>query len=309
MSAFADHFLTDLFASGHLRVPRRAISADFAENYSAAAARHQHIEDNHFGLFVRNATGRCWKCFGDGHFGTMQGYENRMLATQAIQTTYGEVFDTYRGFQPPSNYAALSQTPQIDLVMDREAGKTAATALNFSPAFVMSGSKTEARYPFQDSDKHEWSRLHYRNFASDDRTSAAVLFNHAITGESIEAINTPHNVMPTPTSKPTLKGWKAVSRTASPIGNNVQVRWAIAYSEDKVFPNGMGTAANVSALGPWSDYISTRANETPVLSIPPDPSGRATTRRIARQIKGRDPEFFGMGVGGNALADWADGYV
>jgi hypothetical protein len=309
MSAFADHFLTDLFAAGHLRVPRRAVAADFAENYSAAIARHQHLEDNHFGLFVRNAKGRCWKCFGDGHFGTMQGYENRQLATQGIQTSYEEVFEAYRGAYAPPDFGALALVPQLDLVMDKEAGKTGTTALNFAPAFIMSGSQTEGRFPFQESDTHAWSRLHYRNFASDDRTSAAVLFNHAITGKSIEAIKTPHNVMAPPTSKPVLKGWRAVDRTASPIGDGVEVRWAVAFSEDKTYPNSKGTAANISALGPWSDYIPARAKETPVLSIPIDPTGRSTWRRIARQIKGRDPEFSGMGVSGNAAADWADGYV
>lgn len=306
MNAFADHFLTDLFASGHLRVPRREVAADFMEGHAAAVARHQHIEDNHFGLFVRNAKGRCWKCFGDGHLGTVQGYENRQAASAAIQLSYNEVFLAYNGRNVAKRFEALDNAPDIELVMQKEAGKTATTALNFSPAFIVSDGKTEGRYPFPESDTHAWSRLHYRNYAYDDRTSAALLFNNVFTGKSIEAIKPPYNMMPVPTEKPVLLRWQGASRSASPAGNGTEVRWAVAYTEEKAYPNGQGSATNVSALGPWSDYVKTRANEAPVLSIPVDPSGRATGRKIARQVKGMQPQFWGMGQSGNVVTEYCD---
>ena len=80
-SAFADHFLTDLFSSGHLRVPRRALAkafdtADYMHAAGSMMSKVQHDEDSRFGLFVRNAKGRCWKCFGDGHLLTVPGQDN-----------------------------------------------------------------------------------------------------------------------------------------------------------------------------------------------------------------------------------------
>jgi hypothetical protein len=228
----------------------------------------------------------------------MQGYENRQLATQAIQTSYEEVYEACRGGHVAPTYAALADIPQLDLVKDMEAGKTAANQFNFAPAFVMWEGKTQGRYPFEESDTHTWSRLQYRNFAYDDRTSAAVMFNNALTGKSIEKIKPPH------TSKPGIRGWRPANRAASPIG--VEVRWAVAYSENVAYPDRKGAAANVSALGPWSDYVRARANETPVLTIPVDPTGRASGRRIARQIKGRDPEFGRDTLVDNVAVEWSD---
>ncbi len=307
MNAFADHFLTDLFAAGHLRVPRRAVAKDFdLEGHASAIARHQHIEENHFGLFVRNRKGRCWKCFGDTHLETMQGYENRMMVANAVQISVNEVWEAYRTGHVTTHYAALDEIPKLDEVGRREAGKDGRTALNQSPAFVMDGGKTQGRYPFEESDRHEWSRLHYRNFWIDHRTSAAVLLNNVFTGKSIEGIKPPRNMIPAPTIRPRLLRWAPASRSASPLGNNVQVRWAIALVEPKTYPGGEGTASNVSALGPWSDWVFTQAGQAPVLEVPVDPSGRATERRLARQVQGQLPEMFGMGIGDNRSTEWTD---
>ncbi len=101
-------------------------------------------------------------------------------------------------------------------------------------------------------------------------------------------------------------GWGAVSRTDSPVGNGTEVRWAAAFTEDTAYPDGQGMATNVSAPGPWSDYVKTRANEAPVLAIPLDPSGRATGRKFARQIKGQQPQFWGMSQSGNSVDRYCD---
>lgn len=69
-NSFADHYLTDSFSSGHMRVPREEIMQFFAQfGYSDEQAglisKVLHDYDNHNGLYVRNARGDRWKAFGD----------------------------------------------------------------------------------------------------------------------------------------------------------------------------------------------------------------------------------------------------
>jgi hypothetical protein len=82
-NAFADHFLTDAFAAGHIRVPRQEIRGWAKEDQLAGAlAKLLHDEDGHVntshgeghslldrgteGLQVRNARGDTWYTRCDG---------------------------------------------------------------------------------------------------------------------------------------------------------------------------------------------------------------------------------------------------
>jgi len=65
-NAFADHFLTDAFASGHLRVPRNALVG----LTGALPTRKMHDEENEYGLWVQSANGFVWRSYGDDYLGT-----------------------------------------------------------------------------------------------------------------------------------------------------------------------------------------------------------------------------------------------
>lgn len=91
INAFYCHFLTDMYSSSHMRVPRRCLHGIFSDrigsiiinifnspinpiifNIDNAVAKLMHDEDGNNGLFVTNEKSRntfpqTWKAFGDDH--------------------------------------------------------------------------------------------------------------------------------------------------------------------------------------------------------------------------------------------------
>lgn len=61
-AAFGLHFLTDAFASGHMRIPRQALGAA-----GLIAAKIMHDLDNRYGLLVQNGFNEIWRAYGDGY--------------------------------------------------------------------------------------------------------------------------------------------------------------------------------------------------------------------------------------------------
>jgi hypothetical protein len=110
-NAFADHFLTDAFASGHLRVPR-----DLLEGLSGALpSRKMHDEENVYGLWVRSASGFVWRSYGDDHLGTNPVHLT--LTAHAVGLSLLRVFRAYRmeGRAAADLRAALEEGPELSL--------------------------------------------------------------------------------------------------------------------------------------------------------------------------------------------------
>ncbi|WP_445179781.1 phospholipase [Pseudomonas sp. McL0111] len=140
MNAFADHYLTDLFSSGHLRVPRKAMAAAVTpSDLGSLVTRFMHDEDSKFGLKVRNARGDQWRAFGDKRYFDATDADNRAQVNQAVQASADEVFAAYlSGTLPaPSTFAALQRTPDLSAVLN--------LANNFSPLFRVEGGKVLRR--------------------------------------------------------------------------------------------------------------------------------------------------------------------
>jgi hypothetical protein len=102
--AFGCHFLTDLFASGHLRVPRRAL----AERYgvlqgSLGMAAQMHGEENALGLWCRQREpepGKArvvWRVFGDGALRLRDAAVHVEQVEEAVRRSVAEVFAVYAG--------------------------------------------------------------------------------------------------------------------------------------------------------------------------------------------------------------------
>lgn len=89
-NAFADHFLTDAFASGHLRVPRDALVG----LTGALPTRKMHDEENVQGLWVQSASGFVWRAYGDDQLGTNPVHLT--LTAFAVGLSLLRVFKTYR---------------------------------------------------------------------------------------------------------------------------------------------------------------------------------------------------------------------
>jgi hypothetical protein len=89
-NAFADHFLTDAFASGHLRVPRDALVG----LTGALPTRLMHDEENVYGLWVQSASGFVWRAYGDDHLGTNPVHLT--LTAYAVGLSLLRIFKAYR---------------------------------------------------------------------------------------------------------------------------------------------------------------------------------------------------------------------
>jgi len=89
-NAFADHFLTDAFASGHLRVPRDALVG----LPGALPTRKMHDEENVQGLWVQSASGFVWRSYGDDNLGTNPVHLT--LTAHAVGLSLLRLFKAYR---------------------------------------------------------------------------------------------------------------------------------------------------------------------------------------------------------------------
>ena len=120
LEAFALHYLTDLFSTGHLRVPRRKLHRTYFDEpeeqgffdwlYPAdSLARRQHNEDSANGLWVRNKLGDAWPAYGDKHLYNGKSGKNHQQVIRAAQVSISEIWDTYSsGVEPdPGDFKAL----------------------------------------------------------------------------------------------------------------------------------------------------------------------------------------------------------
>lgn len=140
MNAFADHFLTDLFSAGHLRIPRKEMAAVVTpSDLGSLVTRFMHDEDSKFGLKVRNAHGDQWRAYGDKRYFETSDADNRTQVNLTVQASADEVFAAYlSGNVPaPSTFAALQRLPDLTAVLN--------LSNNFSPLFRVEGGKVLRR--------------------------------------------------------------------------------------------------------------------------------------------------------------------
>ncbi|MBN1210558.1 MAG: hypothetical protein JXB05_37235 [Myxococcaceae bacterium] len=110
-NAFADHFLTDAFASGHLRVPRDGLVG----LSGALPTRKMHDEENVYGLWVQSASGFVWRAYGDDHLGTNPVHLT--LTAHAVGLSLLRIFKAYRmeGEAAEELIDALGEAPALEL--------------------------------------------------------------------------------------------------------------------------------------------------------------------------------------------------
>ncbi len=131
-NAFADHFLTDGFAAGHVRVPRREIrawakGAGYSEKLAGALSKLLHDQDGHVvslhsggekgraetdGLAVRNAQGDKWFTRCDGQLFLPPEADQTpavQLPIRAVAASVGELLVAWQQKElPPAHYAATA---------------------------------------------------------------------------------------------------------------------------------------------------------------------------------------------------------
>lgn len=145
MNAFADHFLSDLFAAGHMRTPRRQLKA--SSHLPSEAIQRQgvgwmvhrmHDEDNKFGLWVRNDVGDHWVAYGDARYRDTWNSASRVILRAALQQSMKDIWDSFDAGQ----------------VADTEAGEVLRYIPNLITAAASSDQALSAR-----NDPENWAPL------------------------------------------------------------------------------------------------------------------------------------------------------
>ncbi|HEY0686560.1 MAG TPA: hypothetical protein VGD45_29745 [Steroidobacter sp.] len=126
-NAFADHFLTDLFAGGHRRTPRRRLYEEepggsvyipgegwFSyQDLASLVARGMHDEENRFGVWATNARVDQWVTYGDKRFRDKANYPNVLMARRACQASMDDVWQAFQQNKVPVSFGVTGYVPNL----------------------------------------------------------------------------------------------------------------------------------------------------------------------------------------------------
>ncbi|VEG91713.1 phospholipase [Legionella spiritensis] len=115
LDALACHYLSDLFAAGHLRTPRRELQEQITpEVVGSLLANYMHNEENEQGIPVHNGHGHHWSVFGDFSYFNSANKENRQQLANALQHSVDDIFTAYyQGYSAPATDNS-GDIPQAD---------------------------------------------------------------------------------------------------------------------------------------------------------------------------------------------------
>ena len=150
MNAFADHFLTDLFSSGHLRTPRKEMHDVLLEATGSLCARMMHDEDSCYGLQVTNAKGETWTAYGDKRLRDRVNAENLKRAEAAVQMSADEVWHAFQGTAPANG--ALQLIPDFAALLANPSNPA-----NRSPLFIVQNGRIAKREHMSDLKNYSWT--------------------------------------------------------------------------------------------------------------------------------------------------------
>lgn len=157
MNAFADHYLTDMFSSGHLRVPRRELfEQSTLASLGGLLAGQMHDEDGRVGLVVRNLEGKTWKMYGDGMLFVPGAQENKAQVKRAVLASVAEVSDAFKTGKATAkeNFAIK----KIVAVLDEALMNPRNPDLNSSPLYSLDKEgRVTARSPENSLCSYEWT--------------------------------------------------------------------------------------------------------------------------------------------------------
>lgn len=174
MNAFVDHYLTDAFSSGHVRIPRRPLYEQLSTASMAGLLTGQmHDEDGRVGLTVRNAEGKTWRMYGDGTLFMAGSEENKRMVARAVQTSIAEVFNAFATGKSPrkDEYGIKKLVP----LLNDELLHPKNDAVNSSPLYTLSPDGTVlARTPENSLCSYDWTA---------DWTGLAQLIGYSSSGD------------------------------------------------------------------------------------------------------------------------------
>jgi hypothetical protein len=215
MNAFADHFLSDMFSSGHIRVPRKQLFTDVSVSYLGSyCARYMHDEDSYLGLNVVRQDGTKWVAYGDKRFFDSVNQVNASYCEAAVNASAGEIWASYHAKAPVAQpYAAAALVPStapFNNPSDR---------LNNSPMFVATQTSVDRRNSLFDVHDYSWSNSWTANatlsklkandylglFGREQLAAVPINILHVYTGDNVCLSMTEY----TPTTSAYKKTWSS----------------------------------------------------------------------------------------------------
>lgn len=101
-NAFANHYLTDRFAAGHMRTPFRALEEKRPiPLLGGVSGGMMHNEDGRFGLIVTNDSGKYWMAYGDHYYFSDQNKKNKAILKETLQISADEIDQAYQSGVDP----------------------------------------------------------------------------------------------------------------------------------------------------------------------------------------------------------------
>ncbi len=265
MNAFADHFLSDVFSAGHVRVPRSLCGTGRPSLMCCDVLRYMHDEDSHWGLNLENRTGSVrWHAYGDKrHFDTVN-LANKNLVSAAVQRSVNEVFNAFNSgdIMPVPNMGALETTP-TPLGSDRDPNNEQ-SAGNISPLFALRNSEALRRSDLNDLNDYSWTN----NWSVP--STLWLLRNRYLPSP-------PQHYLQPPATAPDVDphGWQ-VSHAVPPnwvMGS--QVRYAVSFVSQLY----------ESEPGVWCNYVTVMDQAYPTLTGVPLGPAATRSRKIYRQFE------------------------
>jgi hypothetical protein len=114
IEGYSQHYLTDMFAAGHVRVPRRilhSVKFDLDRMPGDKCTKRQHDEDGTNGLWVTNREGNSWAAYGDKQLGQGRSAKNRQIVSETSQASIDEIWETFKSgnIPKPADFKALQK--------------------------------------------------------------------------------------------------------------------------------------------------------------------------------------------------------
>jgi hypothetical protein len=104
LNAAADHYLTDAFSGGHIRVKRHDLHAK--GKIGDVQSKAQHDLDNENGVEVHNGRGDVWIAYGDNMLNDSRNAKNRKLVEEAVVLSKKDIADALAqraAYKPPAD--------------------------------------------------------------------------------------------------------------------------------------------------------------------------------------------------------------
>lgn len=113
LNGYACHFLSDRFASGHIRTPRRQLPDHVTPSIiGSLLVNMMHDEENEYGLHVHNQRGEHWMALGDRYYFAEGNKVNRLHLAEIMQASANQIYTAYQTGQiPPDDTTQLIPEP------------------------------------------------------------------------------------------------------------------------------------------------------------------------------------------------------